>query len=386
MEKKPWENEPPGDIFGWHIGGNARVKPRFSRPVLRHGLSGESMIDTIEKLRKHFPVNSAEAADIERVGAVYPWRITEYYARLMDPADPGCPIRRQAIPDVRELDSFGSEDPLEEEACSPAPGIIRVYPDRIALVVTDRCPMYCRHCLRKRYRRDSSRDLRGERLGRALEYIRGDSSIRDVLLTGGDPLMLSDNELNFILHALRAVNHVEIIRIGTRALCVWPERITESLAGLLAEYHPVWVNTQFNHPREITPEAGRAADTLLRRGVPVGNQSVLLKGINDSIPVMLDLVRKLLRIRVRPYYLYQAQTLSGTGHFVTPIERGLEIMKGIRGWTTGFAVPQYILDTPYGKIPLNPQYIRGREGDYMELESWSGKIWREWNPQPGGGN
>ncbi|MHB9027268.1 MAG: KamA family radical SAM protein [Candidatus Latescibacterota bacterium] len=344
------------------------------------------MMESTEQLRKYLPLTDAEAADIKRVGAAYPWRITEYYAFLMDPADPGCPIRKQAVPDLRELDTFGSEDPLEEEACSPAPGVIRVYPDRIAVVVTDRCPMYCRHCLRKRFRRDASRDLRDERLERVLAYIRGDSSIRDVLLTGGDPLMLPDIEFEAILRALRAIDHVEIIRVGTRALCTWPERITDALADMLAAYHPIWVNTQFNHPREITPEAERAVDTLLRRGIPVGNQSVLLKGINDSVPVMLELIRRLVRIRVRPYYLYQAQTLSGTGHFVTPIERGLEIMRGLRGWTTGFAVPQYILDTPYGKIPLNPQYVRGRQGEYMEMESWSGKVWREWNPPPGAGD
>lgn len=338
------------------------------------------MIETIESLRRSLPLTGSEAADIERVGALYPWRITEYYARLMDPADPDCPIRRQAVPDIRELDSFGSDDPLDEEGCAPVPGVIRVYPDRIAVVTTDRCPVYCRHCLRKRFPRDAARDLRGERLARVLDYIRSDSSIRDVLLTGGDPLMLADSELEAIIAAIRAIPHVEIIRIGTRALCTWPERITESLADMLAKYHPVWVNTQFNHPREVTPEAARAADTLLRRGIPVGNQSVLLRGINDSVPVMLELIRALVRVRIRPYYLYQAQTLSGTGHFVAPIERGLEIVRGLRGWTTGFAVPQYILDTPYGKIPLNPQYVRGRDGDYVELESWSGKVWREWNP------
>lgn len=344
------------------------------------------MIETISDLRTFLPLSDTEAAHIDRVGAVYPWRITEYYAGLMDPDNPDCPIRLQAVPDPRELDAYGVDDPLEEEGCSPVPGVIRVYPDRIAVVVTDRCPMYCRHCLRKRFRRDSSRDLTGERRERVLAYIRDDSTIRDVLLTGGDPLMLPDAEIDSLLRELRAIPHVEIIRIGTRALCTWPERITDSLADMLAEHHPLWVNTQFNHPREITPEAERATDILLRRGIPVGNQSVLLRGINDSIPVMLELIRKLVRIRIRPYYLYQAQTLSGTGHFVTPIESGLEIIRGLRGWTTGFAVPQYILDTPYGKIPLNPQYVRGRSGDYMEMESWSGRVWREWNPVKGDGD
>lgn len=340
------------------------------------------MIETIQKLRDYLPLTDAEASDIERVGSVYPWRITDYYARLMDPSDPECPLRRQAVPDIRELDAFGADDPLEEEACSPVPGVIRVYPDRIAVIVTDRCPMYCRHCLRKRFRRDSSRDLSGDRLKRVLAYIRDDESIRDVLLTGGDPLMLTDSGLETIIREIRSIPHVELIRVGTRALCTWPERVNGALADMLASFHPVWVNTQFNHPREITPEAERAADTLLRRGIPVGNQSVLLRDVNDSAAVLLELVRKLVKIRIRPYYIYQAQTLSGTGHFVTSIEDGLEIMKGLRGRTTGFAVPQYILDTPYGKIPLNPRYIHGRNGDYMEMESWSGKLWREWNPLP----
>ena len=338
------------------------------------------MIETVSQLRRYLPLTDREAEDIERVGRVYPWRITPYYAGLMDPNDPACPIRRQAVPDPRELEPWGAPDPLEEERNAPVPGVIRVYPDRIAVVVTSRCPAYCRHCLRKRFRRDEADDLRGERLDRVLSYIRRDTSIRDVLLTGGDPLMLPDAALESVLWELRSIPHVEIIRVGTRAPCTWPGRVTDALADMLASYHPLWMSTQFNHPLEITPEAERAVDILLRRGIPVNNQSVLLRGVNDSVGVFLELVRKLVRIRVRPYYVYQAQTLSGTGHFVTTIEEGLAIMQGLRGWTTGFAVPQYVLDTPYGKIPLNPPYLRGRQGDFFEMESWSGKMWREWNP------
>jgi lysine 2,3-aminomutase len=338
------------------------------------------MIETVPHLRNYLSLADGEAEDIERVARVYPLRITPYYAALMDRDDPACPIRRQAVPDPAELDPYGADDPLEEEQNSPVPGVIRVYPDRIAVITTSRCPMYCRHCLRKRLSRDGAGDLAGERLERVLAYIRKDPAIRDVLLTGGDPLMLSDRELESIVGALRAIPHVEIVRIGTRAPCTWPDRVTGTLADMLASFHPLWVSTQFNHPREITPEAERAVDTLLSRGIPVNNQSVLLRGVNDSVGVFLELVRKLVRIRVRPYYVYQAQTLSGAGHFVAPIEEGLVIMRGLRGYTTGFAVPQYVLDTPYGKIPLNHQYIRGRSGDYMEMESWSGKVWREWNP------
>ena len=340
-----------------------------------------TMIETVSQLRRYLPLTDRESGDIERVARVYPWRITPYYAGLMDTENPACPIRRQAVPDPAELEPFGASDPLGEEGNSPVPGVIRVYPDRIAVIVTSRCPVYCRHCLRKRFCRDDSGDLRGGPLERVLAYIRGDSSIRDILLTGGDPLMLSDARLESLIRVLRAIPHVEIIRVGTRAPCTWPGRVTGALADMLASFHPVWVSTQFNHPREITPEAERAVDTLLRRGIPVNNQSVLLRGVNDSVAVFLELVRKLVRIRVRPYYVYQAQALAGTGHFVTTIEEGLAIMRGLRGHTTGFAVPQYVLDTPCGKIPLNPRYLRGRQGDFVEMESWSGTVWREWNPR-----
>ena len=338
-------------------------------------------ISTVSRLRKYLQLSGEEERALLEAGARYPWRVTEYYASLIDPPDPGCPIRRQCIPDPRELDgSFGTPDPLGEEENSPVPGVIRVYPDRIAVIVTNRCPVYCRFCLRKRFDRDESADLRGSRLESVLRYIRENTAVRDVLLTGGDPLMLADGEIDRILGGLRKIGHVEIIRIGTRTPCVWPERITESFASMAASHHPVWVNTQFNHPREVTDEAAGAVDRLLRAGIPVGNQSVLLAGVNDSRETMLQLVRKLVKIRVRPYYLYQAQVLAGTGHFVVPIERGIEIIRGLRGWTTGFAVPQYVLDTPYGKVPLNPDYLVGRTGDYVELVTYSGKRWREYNP------
>ena len=339
------------------------------------------MIDTISGLKPYISVTDEEADAIELVGARYPWRLTDYYASLMDPVDRECPIRRQAAPSVEELrQSFGGSDPLTEEANSPAPGIIRVYPDRIAVVVTNRCPVYCRHCLRKRFNRGGSDDLRGKRLENVLAYIRADASIRDVLLTGGDPLMFDDGELDTLLGELSAIPHIEILRIGTRAPCTWPERVTDDLADMISSHHPVWVSTQFNHPREITPSSIEAVERLLRRGIPVNNQSVLLRGVNDSLETMRSLVRELVRIRVRPYYLYQAQTLAGTEHFVTPIEKGIEIIRGLRGWTTGFAVPQYVLDTPFGKIPLNPQYIRGRSGDFFELVNYRGTVWREYNP------
>jgi len=357
----------------WKETGNAAVTA---------ALSGErTMIETIEDLRRHVDLTDTDAAVIERVGRVYPWRVTEYYASLIDGGERSCPLRMQAIPAEAELDTtFGDPDPLDENAHAPVPGVIRVYPDRVAVIVTERCPMYCRHCLRKRYKRGGADDLTGDRLRDVVRYIRRDSSIRDVLLTGGDPLMLDDGELDGILGELRAIDHVEILRIGTRALCTWPERVTESFAAMIRRHHPVWVSTQFNHPREITCESRRAVETLIDSGIPVNNQSVLLRGVNDSAPVMKELVRKLVQMRIRPYYIYQAQTLSGTGHFVTTIETGLGIIEGLRGWTTGFAVPQYVLDTPHGKVPLNPDYLIGRTGDYVEMIGFDGKRWREYNP------
>ncbi len=339
------------------------------------------MIYSVDDLKKFIDISAEEERDVETVAARYPMKVTPYYASLMDRDNPNCPIRLQGVPSVSELDDyFGSADPLEEDINSPVPGVIRVYPDRIAVVLTARCSMYCRHCLRKRNAGDEGADLSDEAIERIISYIAGDVTIRDVLLTGGDPLMFSDERLEWVLSRLKKIGHIELLRIGTRMPCTNPSRITESLADMLADYHPLWLSTQFNHPKELSKEAQEALNILHSRGIPVNNQSVLLRGINDSIEVMTELVRKLIALRVRPYYLYQAQTLLGTGHFVTSIEEGIVIIRGLRGHTTGFAVPQYVLDTPYGKIPINPSYAKGRDGDYYELESFDGRIWRENNP------
>jgi len=339
------------------------------------------LIESITHLKHYIDISDEEAVIIEKAAKRYPWRLTEYYASLIDPQNALCPIKLQAVPGNEELNqSYGIDDPLSEVTNSPVPGVIRVYPDRIAVIATNRCPVYCRHCLRKRFNRDQTEDLKGDRLDRILAYIRSDTNIRDVLLTGGDPLMLGDGELDTILGELSSIGHVEILRIGTRVPCTWPKRVTEDFVKMLTKHQPVWVSTQFNHPREITPDSERAIDILISGGIPVNNQSVLLRGVNDSVDIMLELVRALVHLRVRPYYLYQAQTLAGTEHFVTSIEKGLDIIRGLRGWTTGFAVPQYVLDTPFGKIPLNPQYLSGRDGDFVEMTNYSGKVWREFNP------
>lgn len=339
------------------------------------------MFSSVDKLRAYIPVSRDVEHVIENVGRVYPWRITDYYASLIDPHDPDCPIRIQSVPSIHELEEdYGEDDPLEEGLNSPVSGVIRVYPDRIAVVVTNRCPVYCRHCLRKRLDRGSGGDLTGERRRKVIEYIRNDKSIRDVLLTGGDPLMLADDDIEDFLGELRGIGHVEIIRIGSRVPVTWPERITGRLLEILNRHQPLWFSTQFNHPREITTQSAEAIAGLIDSGIPVNNQSVLLKGVNDSPEVMLELVRRLVGMRVRPYYVYQAQTLRGTGHFVTTIEKGRQIIGSLRGWTTGFAVPHYVLDTPGGKVPLDPEYLVGRDGDYMIVRTFRGREWREYNP------
>jgi lysine 2,3-aminomutase len=326
-----------------------------------------------------------ERRGIERLADRFHFVITPYYASLMDPSDPSCPIRRQVVPHAAELDDpAGLADPLDEVAHSPVKNVIRVYPDRIAFCVNNECALYCRFCLRKRMVGDEEWTMKKRELAVALDWIRATPEIRDVLLTGGDPLVYSDPRLEWILEALRKIPHVEVIRLGTRLPVTLPFRVTEALCRMLERYHPIWVNTHFNHPRELTPEAARACDRMARAGIPVGNQSVLLRGINDDVATMKELCEGLVRMRVRPYYCYQAQLLEGTAHFRVPIERGVEIFRALRGRTSGFAIPLYVLDTPHGKVPLTHPYLRGREGDDVLVETWDGHLWRERNPRDGG--
>ena len=307
--------------------------------------------------------------------------ITPYYASLMDPDDPACPIRRQVVPRSAEgRDAAGLWDPLDEVAHSPVKNVIRVYPDRIAFCVNNECALYCRYCLRKRMVGEPEWAMKKRELGLALDWIRHTPEIRDVLLTGGDPLVYSDQRLAWLLGELRAIPHVEIIRLGTRLPVTLPFRVTEELVRMLEGFHPLWVNTHFNHAAELTPEAAEACDRLTRAGIPVGNQSVLLRGVNDDTSSMKQLCEGLVRLRVRPYHCYQAQLLEGTAHFRTSIERGVEIFRGLRGRTSGFAIPQYVLDTPHGKVPLAHPTLRGREGDEVVVETWDGQLWRELNP------
>lgn len=337
-------------------------------------------IRTTAELKKHIDLTPEDETAIRRAETEFSWHITPYYASLMDREDPACQIRLQAVPQEVELDTgFGTMDPLLEEAHNPAPNVIKVYPDRIAWTVSNICPVLCRHCLRKRMIGREHFDFSKEAREAAFAYIERTPEIRDVLITGGDPLMYEDDFIAELVSRLRRIEHVEIIRIGTRTPCTMPQRITDRLCEILKRYHPLFINTQFNHPKEFTPEAAEACRKLANAGIPLGNQSVLLRGINDDVAIMKTLVKGLLRMRVRPYYIYQAQTLTGTGHFITPIEKGLEIMAGLRGYTSGLAVPVYLLDTPYGKIPMYPGTIEKRDDEAVYLRAWNGKIWKEVN-------
>ncbi len=325
-----------------------------------------------------------EKEGIEGTKGVFQWSITPYYASLMDPDDPSCAVRRQVVPlaSELELDFVGVEDPLEEVAHSPVKNLIHNYRDRVAFCVTSQCAIYCRYCLRKRMVGEADFMMRKDELREAITYIAAHPEIRDVLLTGGDPLTLGDANIDWILTELRAIEHVDIIRIGSRMPVKLPQRITPELCAVLEKHHPVWVNTHFNHPKELTPDAGVAIDRLLKAGVPVGNQTVLLRGINDDAATMRALCEGLVRHRIRPYYLYQAQLIGGTAHLRTSIETGLHIMHELQGHLTGFAIPKYVLDTPLGKIPLTRDYILGRDGDRVVMKSTRGAVWAEPNPRP----
>jgi lysine 2,3-aminomutase len=250
----------------------------------------------------------------------------------------------------------------------------------VAFCVSSLCPTFCRFCLRKRMVDTQGAAIAPHLLAEGLDYIRSHPAIRDVLLTGGDPLLMPDDAIEEIVARLREIPHVELVRIGSRSPCTLPSRITERLCRRLARHHPLWINTQFNHPKELTAEAVAACSRIVDAGIPMGNQSVLLKGVNDDATTLKKLGEGLVAARVRPYYLYQCQTLKGTAHFRVPIKQGVQLVRALRGRTTGFAIPQYVLDTPHGKVPLNHQYIEGREGDDVVLETYSGKRWRERNP------
>lgn len=330
------------------------------------------------ELKQVVPLTNEEEGGINHCLETLRMAVTPYYASLMDFDDPECPIRKQAVPSSLEthVGEHDLLDPLHEDSDSPVPGLTHRYPDRALLLVTDQCSMYCRHCTRRRIAGQTDQALPLDNFHLALEYIRKTPQIRDIVISGGDPLTLGDERLEYIISNLRAIPHVEIIRIGTRTPVVLPMRITESLVTMLKKYHPIWINTHFNHPKELTAEARAALARLADNGFPVGNQSVLLRGVNDCPNIMKKLVQELVKNRVRPYYIYQCDLSRGIEHFRTPVSKGIEIMEALRGHTTGFAIPTYVVDAPGGggKIPVMPNYLISMGPNKVVLRNYEGVI------------
>ncbi|MBP1628523.1 MAG: ablA [Holophagaceae bacterium] len=335
-------------------------------------------IRDVETLEKVIPLSEEERTHLKQCLQKFTMEITPYYASLMDRQDPDCPVRMQAVPRLMELHDEPSDlsDPLHEDVDSPVPGLTHRYPDRVLLLVTNMCSMNCRHCTRRRLVGEQYSHMSEDHIQGAIDYIARTPQVRDVLISGGDPLVLSDGRLESILKRLRAIEHVEIIRIGTRTPVVLPQRITEDLVQMLKQYHPIYVNVHFNHPKEITREAREACSRLADAGIPLGNQSVLLRGINDDPVVMKKLVHKLLAVRVRPYYIYQCDLSLGISHFRTSVAKGIEIIENLRGHTTGMAVPTFVVDAPGGggKIPVMPNYLISMGDDRAILRNFEGVV------------
>ncbi|WP_347491594.1 glutamate 2,3-aminomutase [Desulfoscipio sp. XC116] len=336
-------------------------------------------INDVKKLRQLLPLTDEEAGHIEFVSKKFRWAVSPYYLSLMQTENRRCPVRMQGIPSIWEIrGSRGKEDPMAEEYTSPAPRITRRYADRLIINVTNQCAMFCRHCQRRRNIGEVDRPAPVEDVKAAMDYIRAHPEIRDVLITGGDPLTLSDDWLDWMLAELDNIEHVEIKRIGSRVPVTMPQRITPELCNMLEKHHPIYLNTHFNHPVEVTREALKATRMLAKAGIPLGNQAVLLKGINNDPHIMKKLNHELLKIHVRPYYIFHAKPVKGTTHFVSTIQEGLEIMENLRGHTSGLAVPWYIINAPggAGKTPLLPQYLLSIEKDSVMIRTWEGKVFR----------
>ncbi|RMH38797.1 MAG: KamA family radical SAM protein [Deltaproteobacteria bacterium] len=342
-----------------------------------------NMLTTAEDFARYIRLTDAERAGLERTRGQFRTGATPYYASLMDPDDPTCPIRMQTLPSVRETDVRREElvDPLGEDSHNPAPAIFHKYPDRVLLLALDRCAIYCRHCNRRRLVGGDDPPTRGD-LDAAIDYIARTPQVRDVLISGGDPLLWSTARLDALLGRLRAIDHVDIIRIGTRVPVVLPMRVDAELCGMLRRHHPLYVNTHFNHPKELTAEARAACEALVDAGIPVSNQAVLLRGINSSVRCLRALMRGLLRMRVRPYYLFQGDIAVGTDHLRTPVDEAIRLMDGLRGWISGLGVPHLVIDAPGGggKIPIGPQYLVDMDDHWVTLRNFRGDLVRY--PQP----
>ena len=338
----------------------------------------KNRIETLEQLKKYVKLTKEEEEGVKKTLSTLRMAITPYYLSLIDPNDPHDPVRRQCIPTELETHQAAADllDPLHEDEDSPTPGLTHRYPDRVLFLITDMCSMYCRHCTRRRFAGQTDNECGPDRIEKALEYIEKTESVRDVLLSGGDALMVSDKKLEYIISRLRQIPHVEIVRLGTRTPVVCPQRITPELCDMLKKYHPVWINTHFNHPNEVTAESKRACEMLANAGIPLGNQSVLLRGVNDCVHVMKNLVHELVKMRVRPYYIYQCDLSMGLEHFRTPVSKGIEIIEGLRGHTSGFCIPTFVVDAPGGggKTPVMPQYVISQAPGKVVLRNFEGVI------------
>ena len=336
-------------------------------------------VTSLEGLEKHLKLSPEERAGTLLTGSKLATAITPHYFNLIDPEDPNCPIRRQVVPRLEESSYSAEEmsDPCGEDGAMPVPGLVHRYPDRVLFLITDRCASYCRYCTRSRVVSGVGEQEVETDFEEAFRYLEKHEEVRDVLLSGGDPLLFSDRKLDAILTRLRSIPHIEFVRIGSRVPIFLPQRITPELCAMLRKHHPLWISIHTNHPRELTTEVKEALGRLSDAGIPLGNQAVLLNGINNDAEVLKELFHKLLMCRVRPYYLYQCDLIKGSGHLRTTIQEGLEIMDKLRGHTTGYAVPQYVVDGPGGggKIPLNPDYIVAQTGDRYVLRNYRGDIY-----------
>jgi lysine 2,3-aminomutase len=341
-------------------------------------------VTTLEQLKEILELTPEEAEGIQHSKGRLAMAVTPYFVSLMDPVNPNCPIRRQAIPRMEEFHVSKSDmvDPCGEDKDSPVPGLVHRYPDRVLLLVTDQCAAYCRYCTRRRLVGSHEKSITQGNLEEVLKYLRSHRKVRDVLLSGGDPLLLEIERLEEILSRLRTIPHLELLRIGTRAPVTLPQRVTPGLVRMLKKYHPIMMSIHFTHPKEITDAVKKACGELADAGIPLGSQTVLLKGINDKPYIMKKLVHELLKIRVRPYYIYQCDLAVGTEHFRTSVATGIQIIEKLRGYTTGYAVPTYVIDAPGGggKIPIEPDYLVSRGKGKIVLRNYEGKVFEY--PEP----
>lgn len=344
----------------------------------------KNRITTLDEIKSLLSLTPEEEEGIKRSGGRLAMAITPYFFSLIDKTDTDCPIRKQSVPRINEfsIENCDLVDPCGEDNHSPVSGLVHRYPDRVLLLVTDSCAMYCRYCTRRRMVGDEQPPMSIERFEEAFKYIKSKRSIRDVLISGGDPLMLKTEHLEYYLKKLSSISHIDIIRIGTRVPVTLPMRVDEELVSMLKKYHPVYMSVHFSHPKEITPDVKNACSMLAGAGIPLGSQTVLLKGINDKPSTMKRLMQKLLSIRVRPYYIYQCDLAVGTGHFRTAVSVGINIIEKLRGHTTGYAVPTFVVDAPGGggKIPVGPTYLISQAKGNVTLRNYEGKIFEYFEP------